>query len=96
MSCKGLVSGDSVPVAVQVVAPPDSMLVGDTVHIDVHVLNRSGDSIPGAPIVLLSLNPDTIGVDSARQAVVGLAAGPGQVIAKTGSLPSQPFRIVVK
>jgi hypothetical protein len=96
VSCRGLVSGDSTPVAVQVVAPPDSLLIGDTVPIEVHVLNRSGDSIPGAPIALVSLNPDTIGIDSARQAVVGIAAGPGQVIAKTGSLPSQPFRIVVK
>ena len=96
MSCRGLVSGDSTPVAVQVVAPPDSILVGDTIPIDVRVLNRSGDSIPGAPVALVSLNPDTIGVDSARLAVVGLAKGPGQVIAKTGSLPSQPFRIIVK
>ena len=96
MSCRGLVSGDSTPVAVQVVAPPDTILVGDTIPIDVRVLNRSGDSIPGAPVALVSLNPDTIGVDSARLAVVGLAAGPGQVIAKAGSLPSQPFRIIVK
>ena len=96
MSCQGLVSGDSTPVAVQVVAPPDTILVGDTIPIDVRVLNRSGDSIPGAPVALVSLNPDTIGIDTASLAVVGIAAGPGQVIAKAGSLPSQPFRIIVK
>lgn len=97
MSCKGLVSGDSTPVAVQVVAPPDSIHVGDTVTIEVHVLNRSGDSIPGAPIALFALTPDTaVGIDSARQAVVGLKVGSGSVVAKTGSLPSQPFLILVK
>ena len=96
VSCQGLVSGDSTPVAVQVVAPPESLLVGDTVPVEVHALNRSGDSIPGAALFLVSLNPDTIGIDSARLAVIGLAVGPGQVIAKVGSLPSQPFRILVK
>ena len=65
--------------------------------IHVRVLNRSGDSIPDYPVVLVSLSPDTIGIDSARVAVVGLLApGSGRVIAKAGSLPSELFRIIVK
>ena len=94
--CQGLVSDDSTAVAVQVVAPPDSIAVGDTVPITVRVLNRSGDSIPNAPVVLISLDTLFISIDSARLAVIGDSAGLGRVIAKTGSLPSDPFRIIVK
>jgi hypothetical protein len=83
-------------VAIQFVSPPDTILVNDTVPLQVRVLNRAGDSIPGAVVTLTSLDPDTIGIDSARQAVIGIVAGSGRVVARSGSLPSDPFRIVVK
>jgi len=83
-------------VAIQIVNKPDSIHVGDTVFIHVRALNRSGDSIPGAPITLDVENPDTIGVDTARQAVIGRAVGAGRVVAKSGNLPSDPFTILVK
>jgi hypothetical protein len=83
-------------VAIEIVHPPDSVLVGDTVVIHARVLNRSGDSIPGAPMALISLTPDTLGVDAARFAVVGKAKGPGQAIVKSADLPSSPFLIPVK
>jgi hypothetical protein len=60
------------------------------------VLNRSGDSIPGAPVALVPLNPDTMGIDSARQAVIGLVIGTGRVLARSGELRSDPFTILVK
>ena len=60
------------------------------------MLNRSGDSIPGASVILISLTPDTLGIDSARLAVIGKAVGPGRVIARTADLPSDPFTILVK
>ena len=93
-SCSGIVSGDE-PVAIEFVAPPDTVLVDDTVVMNVRVLNRAGDSIPGAPVRLIALNPDTLAVDSALQAVIGRAPGPGRVVAWSGSLPSDPFRIIV-
>lgn len=71
-------------------------MVGDTVPVTVEALNRSGDVIPDAAILLISLNPDTIGVDSALVAVVGIAPGPGDVVAGSGNLRSAPFRIIVR
>jgi hypothetical protein len=95
-ACKGLVSGDATPVAIVVLNPPDTILLGDTVDIIARALNRSGDTIGGAPIALQSLKPDTIGIDSARLAVIGLASGSGDVLARSGNLPSSTFRIVVQ
>ncbi|MFI5207056.1 MAG: hypothetical protein ACHQX4_03470 [Gemmatimonadales bacterium] len=85
----------SVPVAVQFVQPPDSMHVGDTVVLHVRVLNRAGDSIPGAPIVLFSQDPDTMSVDSALFAVVANIVGTGRVVARSGTLPSDPLPILI-
>jgi hypothetical protein len=70
--------------------------VGDTIDIHVRVLNRSGDSIPGAVVTLVSLTPETLGVDNARIAVVGKTVGPGRAIAVSGSLPSDAFTVLVK
>ncbi len=79
----------------QFVHPPDSMHVGDTVVLHVRVLNRAGDSIPGAPASLFS--QDTLmAVDSARFAVVAKVIGIGHVVAKSGSLPSEPLPIPIK
>lgn len=95
-SCKGFTESSSQPVAIEFVGAPDTVAVDDTVFIAVRVLNRAGDSIPGAPIRLTSLNPDTLGIDSASQSVVGLMPGPARIVAVSGSLPSSPFRITVK
>ena len=81
--------------AVQFVQPPDSMHVGDTVVMHVRVLNRAGDSIPGAPIVLFSQD-SLLAVDSARFAVIAEFAGLGHVVARTGSLPSDPLAIPIR
>jgi hypothetical protein len=81
---------------VVVVAPPDSMHVGDTVVIHARAINRSGDSIPGAVLALVSLDPDTMGVDTARFAVIGLIAGTGRAVVKVGALASNPFLIPIR
>lgn len=101
-ACTGLTGGDSEAVAIEFVAPPDTIHVDSVKVVNVRVLNRSGDSIPGATWVLLTLSPDTIGIDSARHAVIGLRwadttshIGSGRILARTGDLPSAPFRIVV-
>ncbi len=95
MSCRGFLSDDATAVAVRVIAPPDSIAVGDTIPLTVEALNRSGDVIPGAPVILATLTPDTLGIDSARLAVIGLMPGPGDALAGVGSLRTAPFRIVV-
>ena len=95
-ACEGLTSGDAKPVAIEIVQPPDSIHIGDTVAIHVRVLNRAGDSIIGAPVALSAINPDTIGVDSAKTAVIGKVAGIGQVVASSGGFHSDIFRIPIK
>lgn len=98
LSCQGFTSGENEPIAVQLVNPPDTILVNDTVVIQVRVLNRSGDSIPGAPVALHSLSPDTLGVDSVRMAIVGRLPGKANfvAVATSANLPSAPFPVVVK
>jgi hypothetical protein len=71
------------------------MHVGDTVVLHVRVLNRSGDSIPGAPVSLFPVD-SLVTVDSARFAVVAQFIGIGHVVAKSGSLPSEPLPIPIK
>lgn len=94
-ACRGFTSGKDQPVAIEFAGARDSIKVGDTVFVPVRVLNRDGDSIPGSPISLTPLDPDTLAVDSARQAVIGLKPGPGRIVATSGSLRSNPFRILV-
>lgn len=96
LACEGVTSGTDTPVALVVLNKPDSILVGDTAVIQVRALNRSGDTIPNAVIVLFSRNPDTLGVDSARMAVIGLQKGTGRAVAVSGGLPSETFLIPVK
>lgn len=93
-ACSGAFAGND-PVAIEFVAPPDTLHVGDTTAVHVRVLDRAGDSVPGAPVRLVSLNPDTLGVDTLRQAVIGKAVGPGRLVAWSANLASDPFRIIV-
>jgi hypothetical protein len=95
VSCRGFLADDATAVAVRVISPPDSVAVGDTLPVTVEALNRSGDVIPGAAVYLVSLTPDTLGVDSAGLRVFGLMPGPGEAQAGVQNLRSAPFRIVV-
>lgn len=94
-ACTGLTGGDS-PVAIEFVDPPDTIVVGVPTPVRVRALNRDGDSLPGAPIALVSLTPDTIAADSAQRTVTGLLAGSGRIIARVGALVTEPFRIVAR
>ena len=85
-----------VPVAVQFVQPPDSMHVNDTVLLHVQILNRSGDTIPGLPILLSALDT-LVSVDTTRVAVIAKHTGIGHVVARTTSgPPSAPLPIPIK
>ena len=95
-ACQGLTSSPSTPYAIVIVSPPDSLPINDTIIIHARALNRSGDTIAGAPLTLVSLNPDTMSVDTARFAVVGLLKGTGRAIVTSGSLRSNPFLIPIQ
>jgi hypothetical protein len=79
------------------VFPPDTIAVGDTVPITVQALNRSGDTIPGADVFLLTLTPDTIAIGPDSVSVIGVIGGGGANLqAGVGNLRSTPFRIIVR
>jgi hypothetical protein len=100
--CKGVTADANAPVAIEFLtpqAPPVQLEELDTIVIGVRVRNQSGDTIPGAPIQLVALPTDTfptVGVDTAlHYGLVGLRAGPGRVIAISGSLQSDPLGVSV-
>jgi hypothetical protein len=95
-ACSAITGDSDQPVALEFVAPPDTVLVGETAFVAVRVLNRAGDSIPGADVSLLALNPDTLDVVPDTTLVVGVAPGPGRIVAASAGLRSEPFRIIVK
>ena len=96
-ACSGLTSADDKAVAIEVVSPPDSLDIGDTALVHVRVLNRAGDSIPNAPVFLTPIHGDSLlTVDTTRVAIVGKATGIDSVVVTSGSLPSAPFRVVVR
>lgn len=81
LGCTGLISGDSDPVAIELVAPPSTIAVNETLAIVTRALNRSGDVIPGVVPVLVPLNPDTLGVTDDGSALIGRLAGAGRYVA---------------
>lgn len=97
--CQGVTAAANAPVAIEFVTPagpPVQVEEFDTVVIGVRVRDQSGDTIPGAPIHLVSLTDTTVGVDSTlHYGLVGLAAGAGRVIAISGSLQSDPLAVTV-
>ena len=98
--CTGLVSDFSQPVAIEFVTSQGAALSveeQDTLVVGVRVRDAAGDTVPGAPVRVVSLTPDTLGVDSARHfGLIGLRAGPGRVIAISGSLQSSPLAVTVQ
>ena len=98
-ACTGLSTGTA-PVAIEFVNPPASITAGDSVQLRVRVLDRAGDSV-GATVRLITLNPDTLKVDSVRLVVYGvqdtLLSYPvtGAVVAAAGNLQSLPLSITV-
>jgi hypothetical protein len=97
-SCASITGDANAPIAIEFVtshAPPDTVEEFDTVPLHVRVRNRAGDSIPGAPVRLVSLNPDTLAIDSALLAVIGVQPGPARVVAISANLHSDPLPILV-
>ncbi len=98
-ACASITGDAGAPVAIEFVGPAFSQRLVvqefDTLPIGVHVLSRTGDTIPGAPIQLVSLNPDTLGVDSAPPGLIGLRPGHARVVATSGDLHSDPLSVTV-
>jgi len=64
-------------------------------RVSVVVLNRAGDTVPGQNVSIVSLNPDTLAVDSAIFGLVGIVPGLGRVVAFAGKLSSALFEVTV-
>lgn len=85
------------PVAIEFVSLPDPFVeVGDTLRLRARVLDRGGDTIPGATIVLAVVDTAYLALDSADFAVIGKAPAPAaKVIALAGTLKSGALTIRV-
>ncbi len=97
--CASITGDANAPVAIEFVLPSGSLTLTvqefDTVPLVVRVRDRAGDTIPGAPVQLISLNPDTLGIDSATSSLIGIQPGPARVVAISGSLHSNPLQVSV-
>jgi hypothetical protein len=95
------ISGDAnAPLAIEFVFP---RFVGrftveefDTVPISVRVLNRSGDSIPGATAHVVSFSPETLFVDTLPLQLIGRTPGVARLLATSGSLQALDTVTVVR
>jgi hypothetical protein len=96
-ACTNLTTDLTRPVAIEFVTQASPFVeVNDTLPLVVRVLDRAGDSIPGAPVSLLVLDTAALGLDSAHQAVFGRApATSARVVAVSGSLRSDPLSLRV-
>ena len=96
--CQGYSTDFSTPVAIAIVTtrvPPLRLEDDDTLRVGVTVLDRAGDSVPGTHVRMISLDPDTVAVDSLTFAITAVRPGTGRVIALAGDLQSVPLVITV-
>jgi hypothetical protein len=92
-ACSDLASSTDTVVALQVTAPPGSIVeVGDTVQYTVVALNKDGDQIT-APIVWSTPDTTIAAVDSVSGVVLGRLAGQARIQATSGGLVS-PLNIL--
>ncbi len=98
VSCQGYSTDFTAPVAIEIITtqiPPLEVEEFDTIVVRVVVLDRSGDTVTGRPVQLLSLNPATLAIDSAEFGLVGVQPGAGRVVAISGTLQSAPLTVQV-
>lgn len=105
LGCTKVGTGPSVPVAIEVFAPPlPSVVVGDSMRdtsgqaapLRATVYNSDNQPIPDAPIHFLAL--DSLGrieLDTATGILVGRDTGQVRIIAHVGSLQSEPITVTV-
>jgi hypothetical protein len=97
--CASITSDATAPIAIEFVLPHFTQAVRveefDTVPLGVRVLDRAGDTIAGAPVQVVSLNPDTLKVDTLPLRLIGIQPGPARLLAFSGSLHSNPLTVTV-
>ena len=97
--CSSISSDANAPLAIEFVLPhfTSSLVVQefDTVPIVVRVLSHAGDTIPGAPVQLVSFAPDTLAVDTQPLRLVGVRPGHARLVATSGNLRSDPLAVTV-
>ena len=93
-ACKALSPDLDAVIAIEVTLPDSSIYVGDTVRPQGKALNGRGDST-GATIVWTALDTTIRVLDSLAGTTVGVSAGTGRLLARVGSLRSNPVAIRV-
>jgi hypothetical protein len=96
-ACTDLTTDLTVPVAIEFVTQASPFVeVGDTLPLVVRVLDRGGDSIPGAPATLAVIDTAYLALDGTGLAVIGRDTTPSaRVVALSGNLRSDPLTLRV-
>jgi len=95
-ACSGSKGGGTGVAAVTVDPQAAALCVGDTLTFTAHLLDASGDTIPGSQIRWTSSAPQTVAVDSVSGLAHALALGTVQISASVGGLRSaNPGRLDV-
>jgi len=87
-ACSGSKDGGTGVAAVTVDPQAAALCVGDTLTFTAHLLDASGDTVPGSPVRWTSSAPQTVAVDSVTGIAHALALGTAQISASVGSLRS--------
>ena len=105
LACTKVGTGPSVPVAIEVFAPPlPSVVVGDTMRdtsgnaapLRATVFNSDDQAIPDAPIHFLAIDSIRhVTLDTITGIVVGRDTGRARIIARVGNLQSEPITVTV-
>jgi hypothetical protein len=97
--CSSISSDAKAPLAIEFVLPRFASTLTvqefDTVPIVVHVLDHAGDTIPGAPVRLISFATDTLAVDTQPLGLIGVRPGHSRLVASSGNLRTDPLAVTV-
>lgn len=94
LACKALSPDFDAVIAIEVTLPDSGVVaVGDTLRPQGKALDGRGDST--AATIIWSALDSTIRVDSLTGATVGLLAGTGRLVARSGALISNPAIVTV-
>ena len=95
-ACSGSKDGGTGVAAVTVAPDTAALCVGDTLTYTAHLLDATGDTVPGSSVRWASSAPQTVAVDSVSGLAHALALGTVQITASVGGLKStRPGRLDV-
>ncbi len=87
-ACSGSKEGGTGVAVVAVDPPLTALCVGDSLTFAAHLLDASGDTVPGAPVRWTSSAPQFVSVDSVSGVAHAVAFGTAQITATAGALRS--------